>query len=292
MGLLNPNIPDQPQDNAQPNVAPDATVTPQAGGTTAPNLPPQTPTAPPNAQPTQPTPQLSPAQQQAQSQQAMSLHGKIFQNVLSTLAGGSQRPVRDQQGNPVTDSNGNVQMAPASKKVLAGSILAGAISGLLASMSQPRQFTQLPGGRMIEDTSRAIAAGAKAGQQFSAQGQKDIAQQQANDIQTRQYATIDHNLKLHMALMSNLKMQGDLLDAGTDEDSPLIEGLKTAPPIPDPKDPTKTIEPIQAQGVTEQQLLPLMKDGSVTRQSILRDGKVPVTDSNGKPVMNPDGTPR
>jgi len=200
-------------------------------------------------------------------------------------------PVRDQQGNAVANPDGTPQMRPRSAKELGFGILAGALAGLVAGASTPPSYTRF-GNASVPDYSGAVAAGAQAAQPFTTVGQKATAQEQLNQIDARHYATMDHNLKLHMAYLSNLKMQGDLLDQGTDEDEPLIEGLKTADPIPDPKDPTKTIEPIQAQGVTEQQLLPMMKDGNVTRQSILRDGKAPVVDANGKPVLNDDGTPK
>jgi hypothetical protein len=240
---------------------------------------PATPQAPP-AQAQAPTP-TTPAQQ----------HASIFHNVLSMLGGGQNRPVRDAQGNPVTDANGQVQMHPASSKQLGMGILAGAISSMVAGMATPSKYNEVAPGRFQPDYSGAAAAGAQTAQKFTEQGTRTEAQQQADDQKTRQFATMDHNMKLHAALLSNLKMQGDLLDAGTDEDEPLIKGLTTAPPIQDPTDPTKTIDPIREQGVPEDKLQGMMKDGSVTRQSVLRDGKIQSTDADGKPIFNPDGTP-
>ncbi len=218
-------------------------------------------------------------------------HASIFHSVFSMLGGGGNRPQRDAQGNPVLNPDGTVKMGQASTKQLGMGILAGAISGMVAGMATPSKYNEVAPGRFQPDYSGSVAAGAQAAQPFTQQGAKNQAQQQADDQKTRQFATMDHNMKLHAALLSNLKMQGDLLDAGTDEDEPLIKGLTTAPPIQDPTDPTKTIDPIREQGVPEDKLQGMMKDGSVTRQSVLRDGKIQSTDADGKPIFNPDGTP-
>src|SRR2546426_572274 len=52
-------------------------------------------------------------------QNAESLHTKIFSNVLRVMSGGSERPILDASGNPITDPNtGNIMTAPASRKTL------------------------------------------------------------------------------------------------------------------------------------------------------------------------------
>jgi hypothetical protein len=189
------------------------------------------------------------------------------------------------------NADGTPQMAPASSKQLGMGILAGAISSMVAGMATPSKFNEVAPGRFQQDFSGAAAAGAQTAQKFTQEGTKTLAQQQIDDQKTRQFSTMDHNMKLHAAYLSNLKMQGDLLDAGTDEDEPLIKALATAPPIQDPNDPTKTIQPIIAQGLPEDKLLDMMKGGNVTRQSILRDGKIPSVDKDGNPILNDDGTP-
>src|SRR5208282_6067056 len=270
-----PNI-DTPQ---PPMAVSPSGMAPNTGATQMPQVSPQAPNAP--AQPAQiqaPAPQ-TPAQK----------HASIYHGLMNMMLG--QRPQRNPDGTPKVDANGNVLTQQGNMKQMGMGILAGAISGMVAGMATPRQFTPLGGGRSIEDFSGAAAAGAQAGQKFSAAGQRTEAQTQADAAQTRAFSTMDHNMKLHQAYLSNLKMQGELLQQGIDEDEPLIQGLTTAQPITDPKDPTKTIEPIQAQEVPEDKLQAMMKDGSVTRQSVLRDGKIPSVDAQGNPILNPDGTP-
>jgi hypothetical protein len=227
------------------------------------------------------------------------------------LGGGGNRPVMGPNGQPQTDANGNVIMAPASAKQLGMGILAGAISGMVAGMAAPSKYNEVsnnPGGETVKDGdimkdrrpdySGSFAAGAQAATPFTQEGAQAAAQKKASGIQSQQFATMDHNLKMHQMTMANLKMQGELLQEGIDTDEPIIDGLALAPPLTNPDgtpllDPktNQPIQPIQAQGVPEDKLPGYMKDGSVTRQSILRDGQIQSTDENGKPILNPDGTP-
>ena len=262
--------------SARPDQAPslqDATAGTPAG---QPNLPANA------AMPTAPAAPATPAEK----------HASIFHNVMGMLAGGMNRPVRGPNGQPVTDESGNVVMKPAGAKQLGAGILAGAIASMVAGMSTPTQMD--PQGRR-PDYSNAVAAGAKAAEPYTQKGSQEAAQKQADDTKMRQYTTTDHNLKLHAALMNNLKMQGDILQEGVDTDAPIIEGLATAGTVKDPTDPTgvKTIPAVQAQKVGEDKLMAMMNDGSlhVTRDSILRDGVADVYDEKGKQRMNPDGTP-
>jgi len=235
---------------------------------------------------------LTPDQQrQADQQKAMSLHGKIFQNVLSTLAGGSQRPVRDQQGNPVTDASGNVQMAPASKKVLAGSILAGAISGLVASMSQPRQFTQLPGGRMIEDYSGGVKAGAQAAQPFTQAGAQTAAQTQANDQQTRAYATISHNLSFHAMSLANDKADREYQEGTVAEHQSMNDAMDQAYAEGNVQDDKgNPIQLYKAQNIlgTEVQKMLINKQLGVTQDQVTPVGVIDVPNANGDGRTHPE----
>jgi hypothetical protein len=210
------------------------------------------------------------------------------------LTKGSGRPLAGPNGQPATDANGNVIMQPGNVKTLGASILAGALSGLVAGYAAPSKVNELGGGRSIQDFSPSAAAGAAAGSQFGGNARKEAAPATADANQARQFSATDHNLKMHQAVLNNLKLQGDLLKEGVDMDSPIIEGLAQAPPVTDPNDPTKTIDPIKAQNVTETQLQKMMADGGahVTRDSVLRDGVQNVYDDNGKQVFNPDGTPR
>src|SRR5271166_5290408 len=133
---------------------------------------PQTPTAPV---------QTSLAPKPTPQQQAKNLHTSIFSTVLSTLAGGSQRPVIGPNGQPQTDANGNVVMGPAPRKALGASIVAGALSAMIAGMATPTHYQELPGGRVVADNSAAFGAGAQAGQQFTQAGAKAKAQDQADE---------------------------------------------------------------------------------------------------------------
>lgn len=220
------------------------------------------------------------------------IHQSVFKNVLGVLAGGSKRPVLGPNGQPTTDANGNVIMQQASTKQLGASILAGAISALVAGMATPTQYQQLGGGRVIADNSGAVAAGANAAQPYTQKGAQAQAQGEVDSNQARQFATTDHNLKLHGALLNNLKLQGDILNEGVQQDAPLVDAMKLNPTITGPDG--KTLSVIEGEHVSEDALMKMMKEdgANVTRDSILRDGVENVYDANGKPVLNPDGTPR
>ena len=276
----NMNVPTSP--NIDATQVPNAQSPAGMAGRPAPNIPLQQPTQV-QVPPTPAMPQRPPT--------PLEQHANVYQKILGMMSGGMNRPQRDAQGNPVQNPDGTVRMAPASAKHLGMSILAASIASMAAGYATPSKFNEVAPGRFQQDFSGSAAAGVQAATPFGQEGSKTIAQQQADNMKARQLSTLDHNMKLHAAYLSNLKMQGDLLDAGTDEDEPLIKALATAPPIQDPNDPTKTIQPIIAQGVPEDKLLGMMKGGDVTRQSILRDGKIPSVDKDGNPILNDDGTP-
>jgi hypothetical protein len=238
----------------------------------------QTPQPPRPAQPSQPTPKQ--------------LHTSIFTQILGTLAGGSNRPVLGPNGQPQTDANGNVVMAPASKKALGASILAGALSAMVAGYAAPTSRTDTGGGRSVQDFGPSAAAGAAATSKFTQAGSQATAQAQADANQARQFTTTDHNLKLHAAMLGNLKLQGEVMNEGVQQDSPLIEAMKLNPTVTDEKG--NVLSAIKGEHVSETALQKMMADGSahVTRDSVLRDGVSNVYDENGKQIMNPDGTPR
>lgn len=260
-----------------------------------PMVQPTAPTAPTAAAPVAPVaPKASPQDMQA----------GIFHRVLGMVNGGNM-PQRDAQGRPVTDANGNVQMQRGSTKQLGMGILAGAISGMLAGFGAPTQ--EGPGGNR-PDYSAAVGAGAAAAQPFTQQGRTKQAQDEADAQRARQYATTDHNLKLHASLLANQKMQGDQMKEGVNDDSVYVDALKSAPPIVDengkPKLDSKgqPMQLIMGQNITGDQLEQMMSnknaDGTpkdpafhVTRESVLRDGVAPIYDKDHKPRMNPDGTP-
>jgi hypothetical protein len=238
----------------------------------------------PAVRPAAPTP--SPAQQ------AQQLHTSIFTKILGTLAGGTNRPVMGANGQPQTDASGQVVMAPASKKALGASILAGALSAMVAGMASPSKFNEVAPGRFQQDFSGAAAAGAAAGQPFTQAGSQAAAQEKANAATAAQYSATDHNLKLHAAMLGNLKLQGEVMNQGVQDDAPLIEAMKLNPTTTDANG--KELSAISGEHVSETALQKMMADGSthVTRDSVLRDGVSNVYDDNGKQIFNPDGTPR
>jgi hypothetical protein len=208
------------------------------------------------------------------------------------LAGGGKRPVMDANGQPQVDANGNPVMRQAGTKQLGASILAGALSALVAGMATPRQFTQVGEGRTIEDYSGATAAGAQAAQAQTQKGTQAAAQAQIDSNQARQYTTTEHNLRMHAAMLGNLKLQGDVLNEGVQQDQPLIEAMKLNPTITGPDG--KPMSAIKGEHISETALQKMMADGGahVTRDSVLRDGVQNVYDDKGQQVFNNDGTPR
>jgi hypothetical protein len=97
---------------------------------------------------------------------------------------------------------------------------------------------------------------------------------------------------MHAAVLGNLKLQGDVLNDGVQQDAPLIEAMKLNPMVTGPDG--KEMSAIKGEHVSETALQKMMADRSahVTRDSVLRDGVSNVYDETGKQVMNPDGTPR
>jgi len=273
-------------DNNIPNPIPAGTPA-SLGVTPAPAVQPAGPTA---AGPNANTPAVRPAAQAPPTPQQ--LHTSIFTKILGTLAGGSNRPVIGPNGQPQTDANGNVVMAPASKKALGASILAGALSAMVAGYAAPTSRTETGGGRSVQDFGPSAAAGAAASQPFTQAGSQAAAQEKANAATARNYSATDHNLKMHAAVLGNLKLQGEVMNQGVQDDAPLIEAMKLNPTATDDKG--NVLSAIKGEHVSEEALQKMMADGSahVTRDSVLRDGVSNVYDENGKQIFNPDGTPR
>jgi hypothetical protein len=239
---------------------------------------------------TPPTPSQVNAQQQAAAAKPpapmtpASIHGSIYKNVFGILAGGSMRPQIGPDGKPVTDANGKVVMQQASVKTLGASILAGAVSALVAGMSTPTQYQTLPGGRVIADNSGAFAAGAQAGAKQTQAGTQATAQAQADADQARAFATTDHNLKTVAANLTNLKMQGEVMDDAVDTASSVIQGMQNEQDSGEAVDDKgQPIDLIKKQNVSEEEMQSMLKTGDlhVTRDMVFPDGKHLVTDADG-----------
>src|ERR1035437_8373250 len=198
-----------------------------------PTPPPSTPAQPsqPNASPAAPAPagQHSPSHPDATGSliqaAARPNHASLFAGILNTLAGGGMRPVRDAQGNPVLDAEtGQVQMAQASKKTLAMSILSGALAGMAAGVgtSTEQQIAKASDADMD-----AVAKKTGTTQKNAQAG----AQEEADANQLRAYTTMDHNLKIHADHIRVQQLQGDLLDKKADAGQAFDKALQLAPPV-------------------------------------------------------------
>ena len=274
--LINEQIPDnqdQPQAQPQPQAqqptqaAPNTTVPTSGQALIAPT---------PNQQAQPPQTQKPPATPQDQ-------HAGLFRDILAKLGGGGSRPLIDPAtGTPKTDANGQVVMQPASKKTLGASILAGALSGLMAGFQAPKQFDQYG----HQDLSGAAKAGVAAGQAQTQAGQQKAAQQQADDQTTRQFAITDHNLKTHAAILNNLKLQGSVMDDALDNASPIIQGMQAMQDSGEAVDDKgQSIDLIKKQNISGEELQQMMSSTDpavhVTKDQIFPDGKVLVTDPDG-----------
>jgi hypothetical protein len=144
-----------------------------------------------------PRPVVPTGTQTAPVQPQPPIHEKIFSTVLKTLAGGSNRPIRDASGNPVTDESGNVVMAPASKKSLGASILAGALAGLAQGFTEMPHYGGKGVGYVGANVGTAAEKGLEAGRQFGQQGSREAAQKQADDLKLRQYTVYKMNQEAH-----------------------------------------------------------------------------------------------
>jgi hypothetical protein len=252
------------------NNAPDSNQVAPQNPTVQPNLPqanpaqaPQvTPAASPSGAPNTPQGQGAVAPTPAQPQTPAQKHASIFHGLMNMMMG--QRPQRNPDGTPKTDDNGNLLTQQGSVKQMGRGILAGAVAGMMAGIATPRQFTQLPGGRMIEDFSGAAAAGAQAGSAFSPSGQRSLAQKQVDDQKTRQFATLKNNLDMHL-LMQGVH-RGDTQDFQSAVDS-FKETLDNAQDEQDAgtlvdKD-GKPIQLIRDGEVTNEQGLDMLKKGEI-----------------------------
>lgn len=201
-------------------------------------------------------------------------HQSMFRNILEGLGGGPTKVT-------ITDPNtGEVrqEVRHMSKGNIGASILAGAISGMLAGAGAPNQTDQYG----HQDLSGSAKAGADAGNEV-VQKRQQQAQDLQNTKQTAAYGVMDHNLKVHSMIMGNTQLQGEVMKQGIATDAPVIDAMMKSTP-----------GAITKQNVSEQELQKMMADKSahVTRDSVMRDGVTDVYDVSGKQVMNPDGTPK
>lgn len=207
----------QPITSTQPDqITPDQTASASA--------PPSPASAAPTADAVKPAPPVpspgAPVAPKTQSQvptNPQEIHQSVFKSVLGIIAGGGNRPVRNPDGSYQTNPDGTVKMAPASTKQLGASILAGALSSMVASMATPDKYTTFGSEgyqRHVADNSGAVAAGAQAAGKFTQEGTQNEAQKKIDEDSARKMATTDHNLKMHQMLIAN-----DKADAETQQDS-------------------------------------------------------------------------
>lgn len=205
------------------------------------------------------------------------VHQGLFRSILEGLGGG---PVRVLRTNPETGES-YMDVTHRKKADIGKSILAGAISGMLAGYTAPDAFDQF-GHRSLAPSAQAGAEAGKAAAEKPSQQAQDLADTQLS----RKFQILDHNLKLHAATLNNMKLQGEVFQKGVDDAKPVLDSMMLA----------SQINPglVKATHVSEADLQKMMQDGSahVTRESVLPDGATQVYDDEGKPVMNPDGTPK
>jgi hypothetical protein len=242
------------------------------------------PNAPQSGQPQSGQPQSGqPAAPASPAQAAQSIHGQIFQHVLSSLAG--QRPVIDPNtGRPAVDANGTVVPKPGNAKTIGASILAGAISGLVAGWASPDRRTELGNGRSIADNSGAAAAGAAAGAQYGAKAQVAKAQDQADADQARAYATVDHNLKFHQLSVAADKADRENQQAVVDAHSSMNDAMDEAYANGNVVDQNgKSIDLYKQRGILGTEVQKLVSDTSlnITNDMVTPVSVIDVPNRNG-----------
>jgi len=213
------------------------------------------------------------------------IHQSVFKNVLGMLAGGSQRLQIDPvTGRPAVDANGKVIMKQAGVKTLGASILAGALSAMVAGYAAPTSRTETGGSRSVQDFGPSAAAGAAATSKFTQAGTQATAQTQADEDKARAFAITDHNLKQHAAILTNLKMQGEVMDDTLDTASNVIQGMQNEQDSGEAVDKDgNPIDLIKKQNVSEEDMQNMLKDNTlhVTRDMVFPDAKQLVTDADG-----------
>jgi hypothetical protein len=151
----------------------------------------------------QPRPQVQ-GQNQPQPPLQQQIHQSMFNKVLEAFSGG---PTKYTHTDPQTGQVSQVvQHNP--KKAMAASILAGAISGMLAGTQAPANLNKY-GQR---DLSGAAQAGAQAGQNIV--NARNQGAQNLDDKQKQSYlATVDQNMKLHQQHLADTQLEGQNQDA-------------------------------------------------------------------------------
>ena len=211
-----------------------------------PNLPAQTPAMPTQAP-------------------APSNHVGWYTHVMNSLAGGGMRPVKDAQGNPVTDpKTGQVQMAQASKKTLGLSILAGAIAGMAGGFGPQKTGVS-------DEELQQFAQKTGTTQKMAQQG----AQQEADAARARQYDVTDHNLKFHQMSLAmdkaDRESQQDVVDNAY---ATMVNGMNNEYEKGNVVDKQgKAIDLWKAQNITGAEVQKLIADNTL---HITKDMVVPV----------------
>lgn len=271
------------QPYTQPNpqqaaIADQQTALMQPTGTVPNALPAQTPAGvntalnAPTSQPTQPS---APAQPQSTPQQD---HASLFQKIFGVIAGGDRVGVRDAQGNPVTDKNGNVQTQRASVKQLGAGILAGALASMAAG------FQHLPttdeNGRVVTHNNEAAAVGAKVGEQNTQKARLSAFQQMSDDQRLRAYQTADQNFKLVNMAITSHRLGDEYITGQTAEFQPLHSWInqeaQTRPEI---------AALIHGDDLSEDDMQKMMADDQAHG---VKDTAMP---SGTRPEIGPDGKP-
>lgn len=230
-----------------------------------------TPQAGPVQNPKPATPPPAAATQQPE-------HQNTFDRVLGVFAGGARTPVRDNQGNPVTNPDGTVKTQPATVKQLGAGIVAGAVASLMAG------FQHLPerngNGIVTSHINEAAAAGAEAGKEQSQNARVQQGQQEADQQKLRQYQTIHQNYELQSMALQNHRLGDEALQRTTEQFQPLHDYL-----VNESANSPEIKNAILGDELGEDEMHQMMKDAVAHG---VKDTAIP---AGTRPEIGPDGKP-
>ncbi len=275
---------------APQNDATQAVQAAQGGDAADSGMPPVSQTAPQPTMGTQPQPQAQAAQPPAQQPAPPSAPpkpGSFFHNLSHAFMGaviGQATTDGKRTGGiggrmvPVTDPNTGAvtyQAMPQTVTQRMGELSRRILTGLASIPDSPEHPSPIKG----------LGTGFVAAQQQQQAEQEKVAATEAEnfkrqqDLKMQQYDIAYKNTQTQALSMAVLKARNDL-NPLVPESRELMEAVKNSPDL----------AAWQVQEVTQSQLHDMMKDGHHSNSQIVPLGLQPVTDTDGNPMMRPDGT--
>ena len=245
-------------------------------------LPPQPPPAAPNVPSQGPTQPRAAAPVVTAQPPKQSIHGKIFEHVLNTMSGGGQAPMKDANGQIMTNPDGSVKTKQMSKKGMAASIVAGALSSMAAGWAAGAPKYQGRGqGYRGGDPAAAFQAGQETGEQFSTQNKVNQAQKTSDDTRVRQYQTLKQNMDIHQQSLQVDRLGEEAQDRMLANAAPTVAQATTTT-RPDGSSWFRE----DASRMNEQKTHEFMKANpdAVLNHSVIPVEKVPKLGDDGKPT--------